>query len=378
MTTFAIVIPNLNQSHFLPWALESLRYQTEPLNLALMDGGSKDNFKEVVRQYSDIIAYLNSGPDGGQAAAIREGKRKVYGDVVAWLNADDYYFPDTLRKVSAAFEEDPSVDVVYGDAVHVTPQGSFLSYFPPIQTYDARMLTKRCFICQPACFVRRSAYEEVGGIDPSLRYTMDWDLWCRLSLSGAGFRYIQKPLAAVRYYDSTKTLSSDRLRYSEIYRIERKYGHRLLPLSWPGFYRFDLSFKKKRTCFEDLSLDVLDIVKKIKRLGLSRRLYHNQMLMPLYGFDRFETSLVYGQCTIHLPWYAKEQLGRLYLRICPSDRRYRVVVNGMTAMCEKLEKNWCCVRFPSLNRTYVKISIEQQRKKSIWRLKDFMFDLESL
>jgi len=91
MLNFAIVIPNLNQSNFLPSALESIKYQSPPINLAIMDGGSTDNFIEVIEQYSDIITLTQSEPDNGQASAIKEGTEKVSGDIVAWLNADDYY-----------------------------------------------------------------------------------------------------------------------------------------------------------------------------------------------------------------------------------------------------------------------------------------------
>ncbi|MHC4130054.1 MAG: glycosyltransferase family 2 protein, partial [Planctomycetota bacterium] len=192
MLSFAIVIPNLNQSHFLRTALESLRHQSVPFEVALMDGGSTDDLHSVIEPYSDIITFFRSRPDSGQADAIREGKNALSGDVVAWLNADDYYFAGALNRVAAAFEQDPELDVVYGDAVHVTPEGFFLSYFPRIQEFNRKDLTCSCFICQPSCFVRRSAYEALGGIDSSLRYTMDWDLWCRLSEHGARFCYLHE------------------------------------------------------------------------------------------------------------------------------------------------------------------------------------------
>lgn len=92
MLSFAIVIPNLNQSHFLPEALESLRHQTSKFELAVMDGGSVDEFDRIVQRYTDIITYLHSAPDAGQADAIQRGKYIINGDIVAWLNADDYYF----------------------------------------------------------------------------------------------------------------------------------------------------------------------------------------------------------------------------------------------------------------------------------------------
>ena len=376
MQTFAIVIPNLNQSHFLPWAMKSLSIQSCPFNLAVMDGGSTDDFKEVIRGYSDMISYLHSGPDGGQAAAIRKGKAIISGEIVAWLNADDYYFPETLEKVAACFGSDPDLDVVYGDAVHVTSEGFFLSYFPPIQTYDPETLTRRCFICQPACFVRRSAYERVGGINPALRYTMDWDLWCRLSRSGARFHYLHEPLAAVRYYPGTKTLSHDGLRYREIWRIERTYGGRPLPLSWPGFYRFDLSFKKERTSFEELVLRSMDSLRRMKRRGFAQRFPQDEMALPIYGFDRFESSLVYGECTIHLPWYDRQAWEALYLNAIPLSKNFQVAVNGKPCSCETSEKGCLVFRLPHVRAPHITISIQQAEARSPWRLHGFSVDLK--
>lgn len=266
MVCFAIVIPNLNQSRFLPYALESLRHQRVPFNLALMDGGSVDEFGTVVDQYSDMITFLSSGPDGGQAAAIRDGMNAICGDIVCWLNADDYYFPGALEKVSAFFHTHPEIDVVYGDAVHVKEDGAFLSYFPAIEEYNSQKLPRSCFICQPSCFVRRSAYEAAGGIDSALTYTMDWDLWCRLAKTGARFQYTHEVLSAVRCYRQTKTFSGDMRRYSEIWRIGKKYGKHLIPLPWAGFYLYDLSFKKESsTVSERIIFLLLSHLRRFKK-----------------------------------------------------------------------------------------------------------------
>ena len=176
-------------------------------------------------------------------------------------------FRTTLDKVLKCFETHPDVDVIYGDAIHVSQDGLFLSYFPAIQEYDAKDLTRTCFICQPACFVRRTAYERVGGVDPSLHYAMDWDLWCRLSESGAKFYYLHEVLAAVRYYSGTKTLSGDLGRYKEIWRIERKYGHRLFPRSWMGAYLYDLGFSERKSLFDKYAFIILKKLRQIKRIN---------------------------------------------------------------------------------------------------------------
>jgi len=374
MPSFAIVIPNLNQSHFLSCALESLRFQSASFNLAVMDGGSTDNFNEVVDRYSDLISFARSSPDEGQAAAIKEGKETVPGDIVAWLNADDYYFPRALDKVAACFDEDPDLDVVYGNAIHVNPEGFFLSYFPPIREFDAKELTKNCFICQPACFVRRSAYEKTGGIDPSLHYTMDWDLWCKLSSNGAKFRYLPRVLAAVRYYHGTKTLSGDKKRYREIYRIEKKYGNRLLRISRLGAFYYGLTFKKEKTIPENIFFILFSILRKLKKKYHKIFEQNHPSNSLIYGFHRWN-PVVEGICTIHIPWYDKRMWCRLRLRVEPEKETYHIKVNGTPCSNIIFENGYLVAEIPKLENPYRQISVECPDKKR-WRLLEFACDLE--
>jgi len=374
VVTFAIVIPNLNQSHFLSFALESLRFQSVPFSLAVMDGGSTDNFKAVVDKYSDIITFICSAPDEGQSAAIREGKSKIPGEVVAWLNADDYYFPGALDKVASCFEQDPELDVVYGEAIHVNPEGFFLSYFPPIRGFDTKEITKNCFICQPACFVRRSAYKRVGGLDPSLHYTMDWDLWCRLSANGAKFRYLPEVLAAVRYYQGTKTLSGDKRRYREIYRIEKKYGKRLLGISFLGAFYYGLTFKKEKTFAENTLFLLFDVLRKLK-------INFNKIVSPndtsdrlLYGFRRWD-AIVEGSCTIHIPWYDSRVWRRVRLKVEPEWEKYRITINGNGCDHIFMDNGYLVGNVPKLQAPYRQVSI-RNLKNHRWRLLEFTCDLD--
>jgi glycosyltransferase involved in cell wall biosynthesis len=372
--TFAIVIPNLNQSHFLSTALESLRHQSTIFNLAIMDGGSTDNFKAVVAKYSDLITFLRSAPDAGQAAAIKEAKEAVSGDIVAWLNADDYYFPETLDNVANCFETHPDIDVVYGDAIHVSPEGMFLSYFPAIQDFDANDLTRTCFICQPACFVRRGAYERAGGLDPELHYTMDWDLWCRLSNSGAKFLYLPKVLAAVRFYPGTKTLSGDLRRYKEIWRIERKYGHRLFARSWAAAYLSDLDFFETKSRSEKIAFSVLNSLRIIKEKILFKNNRSSKKVQSIYGF--FPRDTLVDDCgIIHLPWYDPGIWSAIRLKVYPQTDRYDVNINGNACPKVSLENGYLWVQLPRLKTPHREISIRCEESKQ-WRLLEFSCEFE--
>jgi len=373
LLTFSLAIPNLNQSHFLPFALESLRYQSVPVRLAVMDGGSTDNFPEVLEQYADIVTYSRSAADEGQAAAIGEGLARVSGEIVSWLNADDYYFPGALDRVADCFAADPTLDVVYGDAIHVTEEGFFLSYFPPIQEFDAKDLTRTCFICQPACFVRRSAYERVAGVDPSLVYTMDWDLWCRLARVEAKFQYLPEPLAAVRYYHGTKTLSGNRKRYLEIWRIERKYGGRLLPRSWVGFYLYDLMFKSGRTMKDTALLNLLKLLRYVKTRLVRSTTSKRHSKETLYGFHRWE-PVVEGRGTIRLPWYDKRPWKKINLRVEPEGRTFEIAINDFPADTVRAERGLVSVKVPHLDDPYRIITIACREKIS-WKLSDFSCEL---
>jgi len=346
-----------------------MRYQSAPFQLAVMDGGSNGNLRQIVDGYSDIITFFRSAPDKGQTSAIKEGQKKISGDIIAWLNADDYYFPGALDMVSACFENNPDIDVVYGDAIHVSPEGLFLSYFPVIQEFDAKDLTRTCFICQPACFVRREAYDRAGGLDTTLHYTMDWDLWLRLFNSGAKFHYLRKVLAAVRCYPGTKTLSGNLSRYKEIWRIERKYGRRLIPVSWLGAYLYDLSLFKTKSAIETFAFWALKNLRTIKR----KTSPHNNIALNRnrtnYGFYPLD-SLVKDWGTIHLPWYDRRKWSTLRLRVHPEAARYQVKINGSACHNVRYENGYLWIQLPHLETPHREIAIRCKETEH-WRLFEF-------
>lgn len=375
LPNFGIVIPNYNQSRFLVTALESLRHQSAPFEVAVVDGGSNDGFREVIDQYSDVITFWRSAPDDGQAAAIQEGFAKVSGEIVAWLNADDYYFPESLDRVATFFNANPDVDIVYGDAIHVTPEGFFLSYFPPIQEFDLKALSRSCFICQPACFMRRRAYAATGGIDASLQYTMDWDLWHRLAVNGARFKYLPELLAAVRYYQGTKSLSGKGRRYKEIWRIERVYGGRFLPLSWPGFYRYDLFFKQGKRFFDKIMFAFLEALRKAKK-AVSRRIGREKAISrSLYGFRRWD-NFAEKRGIIHVPWYERERPWRkLGIQVEPGNKFYSIALGDGHPKKIFAKDGWLLTDVPDLKQIHRKITIECV-DGSGWKLLNFFYDLK--
>ena len=319
---FSISIPVLGQADLLPFALASLAAQSEPFNVAVLDATRDDSIQQVVAKSGLHVAYHRHGPDRGQADAIAEGWRRVEGDIVGWLCADDYYYPDTFARVAKVFAEDSSADVVFGHAIHINRSGDFLEYFPSID--DPLALRRGCCIAQPACFVRRAAVTRVGGLDTSRHYTMDWDLWLRLLRSGATFRFVDAPLAATRVYPETKTLSGASERYSEIWDLLSKYA------SWPervksliGFKYYDLVHRQTGPS-QTLSALAFATAKRVRRL-----LSQPRRRRTVFGLECW-TNRVEKDCEVAIPWWGPEAVEDATI-IADQIEALDVVINGHPA-----------------------------------------------
>ena len=295
---FSISIPVYNQAEFLQTALESIRCQSVDVQLAVLDASLDDSAQNVLAPYRHIVHFAYHHSDAGQAAAVQEGWNHTSGDIVSWLNADDYYFPQALAKVRQVFLERPDIDIVYGHGVHVSTDGSFEMYFPAISE-DLALLRRACIICQPSCFVRRTAMEKIGGLNVALHYTMDWDLWLRLLDAGCNFHFLHEILSAVRVYPEMKTLSGAKQRYREIrdiLRVHSDWLHRNASLV--SFFHYDLA-NRPRSVPDDFLFWGLN--------GLSQlyKLLRRPKTIRIRGLECW-TNKVDKTCEVCLPWYSPQ------------------------------------------------------------------------
>ncbi len=228
----SIVTPSFNQGRFLSSAIDSVLSQDYPeIEYLVIDGGSTDESLDVLRGYGDRVAWI-SEPDDGQADAIDKGIRRTSGEVLAWLNADDRYLPGAVTAAVDAFVADPTLAVVYGDAETVDPDGHRIETYSHVEVFDlARLVNVLDYIVQPATFFTRTAYESAGGLDRSLHYCLDYDLWIRMGRL-APMRYVNRTLAQVRLHPDTKTASGGLPRLLEIEAMIRRHGRPLLPDSF--------------------------------------------------------------------------------------------------------------------------------------------------
>ena len=319
---YSIAIPVLGQASFLPTALSSIQAQSCRFQLAVMDATPDNSVQDVLKNYSEILSYHRHGPDAGQSAAIQEGWDHTDGDVVAWLCADDYYFPYTLEEVDKIFASHPEVDVVYGDSVFVDRDGNFLSYFIEVSD-DIASILQSCCISQPSCFIRRSALHKIGKLDASLHYIMDWDLWTRLYKAGAKFHYLSKPLSAVRMYPETKTASRSKKRYAEINRhLKNNVGFFTRIRSLLGFYYYDLLIGKT-SMMDRIVFHGINLLRSIKKVVWK---HSSKRSTVLYGFESYSNK-VYGECEILLPFYGNCMPRQIVVE-CRDVNTLQVYING--------------------------------------------------
>ncbi|MCB2113154.1 MAG: glycosyltransferase [Parvularculaceae bacterium] len=218
MTTFSISVPVGAYHELMPTCLSSLASQKGPLQVALLDASGDPRVAALADGFAGLFAYRRHGPDAGQSAAIIEGWEKTGGEILGWLNADDFLFPGAIEKARAEFLSAADVDVVAGHSAICDEKGRMTGYHWAVAPPDEN-LRAGCVISQPSCFFRRDAYEKAGGLDRDLHYTMDWDLWLRLLESGARFRFIDEALSVVYWGAGTKTLGLNAARRRELFRL---------------------------------------------------------------------------------------------------------------------------------------------------------------
>ncbi len=232
--TVAIVTPSFGQGRHLGAAIGSVLAQDYPdLEYLVVDGGSGDTSLDVLRGYGDRLRWV-SEPDEGQGDAIAKGFRRTGGEILGWLNADDAYLPGAVSTAVATLLAHPDAVGVYGDVEFIDAAGARLDIPSHVEPFDRdRLLSDSDFIVQPATFFRRSAYESVGGLDRTLHYCLDYDLWIRMSRIGP-FVHLRRPLAQVRLHAETKTASGGFARLAEIESMVGRHGRRRLPAGFQG------------------------------------------------------------------------------------------------------------------------------------------------
>jgi glycosyltransferase involved in cell wall biosynthesis len=207
----SIITPSFNQGKFIEQTILSIVNQGYPnLEYIIIDGGSTDNTLDIIKKYSDRISYWISEPDNGQSDAIRKGLLKCTGEIFNWINSDDFLAPYSLFDIASAFENDIDIycgfSQIFRDTDGITLFNHRTELFPEL---EETIVNQK--INQPAMFYKLSIIHLLGGINQSLHYIMDLELWWRY-LSKYGQNRIklgETILTNFRLHEESKTVSSN-------------------------------------------------------------------------------------------------------------------------------------------------------------------------
>ncbi len=223
----SIITPSFNQAEFIEETILSVINQDyDNLEYIIIDGGSTDGSVEIIKKYEDHIAYWCSEKDKGQTNAINKGFKVATGDLVAWMNSDDLFAPNSFEIIARAYERNPMIDVYYGDKVHIDRQGreQFVQRYAPYKIES--FANDKMAFCNQAAYWKREIFDRIGFLDESIQFAMDYDYFVRMGHCELKFYHLPEILGKQRYYEGTKTSDQEWLEILNENRklINRKYS----------------------------------------------------------------------------------------------------------------------------------------------------------
>lgn len=222
----SIITPSFNQASFLEATMQSVLGQSYPhIEYIIIDGGSTDGSVDIIKKYEGRIASWVSEQDKGQTDAINKGFAKAKGDILAWINSDDTYSnPNAVADAVNFLIAHPEVAMVYADCDFIDEQGRVIGKFASRQTDYEKLRSGYVHIPQQTMFFRSKYWKELGPLDPSFYFAMDYDLWVRIA-KHAPIKYLPgKTWANFRIHTSSKTNVNDERGWQEMLRVHYRDG----------------------------------------------------------------------------------------------------------------------------------------------------------
>lgn len=220
----SIVTPSYNQGKYIEATIESVLSQKyEALEYFVLDGGSTDNTVQILKNFDAFFAGWRSEKDAGQAAAINEGFASATGEILGWLNSDDFYLPQTFDFVTTQLDTGKA-QILVGNGINFFEDKEICwssSVCIESKNYNLNLYD---FIIQPSTFWTRKAWELVGNLNTEYNYAFDWDWFIRAKKLGVEFIFTPKYLSCYRYHSEHKTSTGDEKRIQELLRIISTYS----------------------------------------------------------------------------------------------------------------------------------------------------------
>jgi len=221
----SVITPSFNQARFLEATIKSVLTQDYPrIEYIIVDGGSTDGSVDIIKKHASRLTRWISEKDSGQTEAINKGFEMANGDILAWLNSDDVYHPGAVGKAATFLYEHPSVGMVYSNADYIDEAGRVIGKFPAAQTDYRRLRRGSVHIPQQTAFFRSQLWRDVGPLDPTFYFAMDYDLWTRISAKSEIRFLSEQTWASFRIHGGGKTTFADDRCWPEMLRVHYRDG----------------------------------------------------------------------------------------------------------------------------------------------------------
>lgn len=212
----SIITVVYNGEKYLEETIKSVLSQTyKNIEYIIVDGGSKDKSKDIIRKYEKKLSYWVSEKDNGMYDAINKGIKVAKGEIIATLNSDDmYYDKETVNDIVKYFQENEKTEWVYGNFLEVNFNGDIIRKYN-IPVYNKKLLkyASWCYIPQPTVFMRKSLVDRVGLFDDQYKMVADYDYFLRcgeisfahkINRNIVKFRFHSEQLSKSRLNDAIK------------------------------------------------------------------------------------------------------------------------------------------------------------------------------
>jgi glycosyltransferase involved in cell wall biosynthesis len=211
---FSIIVPTYNCESYLKQCLDSIVTQKHmgKTQIILVDNQSSDKTLEIAKQYKDI--EIVSEKDKGEPDALNKGFKLATGQIVAWLDADDFYEPSTFYNVECVFNRYRNTNWVYGKSYFVDEKGKRVRRMITVakqwlqSSYSYDKLCALCFIAQPSVFMRKEFQKIVGEFNINRRLNFDYEYWLRAGKLSEPL-YVDEYLSSMRAHDGSLSVKYD-------------------------------------------------------------------------------------------------------------------------------------------------------------------------
>lgn len=226
-----IITPTYNQGEFIEKTITSVINQThKDIEYIIVDNESDDGTREIIEKYQAIdprIIYIREA-DNGQAQAINKGFERATGDIVGWLNSDDFFYNDkVLERVNNAFKRHSKTKVITGDAVYSDREGNPTYTYRSDKNVQDWVITRWYYIVQPSTFWRKSSIR----LDESYHYAFDWKFFIEM-FTDSKVIFTHEIYSVYRMYEDNKTGLDNAKRKKEIYRLQKEIAVSSLNVKW--------------------------------------------------------------------------------------------------------------------------------------------------